>query len=246
MKLEVCLADPQSLAAAVAGGADRIELCSALELGGLTPSPGMMAVAAAARVPAYAMVRPHAGDFVFDTRDLDTMLRDIDAIRAAGLAGVVIGASRPDGTLDIPLLERLIGHARGLGTTLHRAIDLVPDFAEATEAAVALGVERILTSGGARTALEGMHNIAIAHAAARGRLAIMAGSGLKPGNVEPLLARGVVDEIHSSCAGPVRPSSAAASRLGFAGRTRRTTSVEVVLAMKAATERMALGGFQVI
>ena len=181
MKLEVCVADPQSLAAAVAGGADRIELCSALELGGLTPSPGMMAVAAAAQVPTYAMVRPRAGDFVFDTRDVDVMLRDIDAVHAAGLAGVVIGASRPDGMLDIRLLERLLTHAQGLGTTLHRAIDLVPDFADATEAAVALGVERILTSGGARTALEGMHNIAIAHATAKGRVAIIAGSGPQPG-----------------------------------------------------------------
>ena len=203
----------------------------------------MMAVAAATQVPTYAMVRPRAGDFVFDTRDLDVMLRDIDAVHVAGLAGVVIGASRPDGMLDVPLLERLLAHAQGLGTTLHRAIDLVPDFADATEGAVALGVERILTSGGARTALEGMHNIAIAHATAKGRLAIMAGSGVNPGNVELLLAQGVVDEIHSSCAGPVRLPSAAAARLGFAGRTHRTTSAEVVSEMKAITARMALGRF---
>lgn len=242
MKLEVCVADPDSLAAAVAGGADRIELCAALELGGLTPSPGMMALAAAGPVPAYAMVRPRAGDFVFDAREVEVMLRDIDAARAAGLAGIVIGASRPDGRLDLPLLERLISHARGLGTTLHRAVDLVPDLAAATEAAVALGVERILTSGGARTALEGMPNIAVAHATARGRLAIMAGSGLDPGNLERLLAHGTVDEIHGSCAGPARPSSAAAARLGFGGRTRRTTSVEVVRAMKAVMARVARGG----
>ena len=234
MKLEVAVADAPSLAAAVAGGADRIELCSALELGGLTPSPGLMALAAAGSVPTYAMVRPHAGDFVFDPRDVDAMLRDIDAIRAAGLAGVVIGASRPDGMLDLALLERLIAHAQGLGTTLHRAIDLVPDFAEATEAAVALGVERILTSGGARTAPAGMRNIAVAHATAKCRVAIMAGSGLNPGNVERLLARGVVDEIHSSCAGTARPCSEAAARLGFAAGARRTTSMETVSAMKAA------------
>ncbi|MFO1046894.1 MAG: copper homeostasis protein CutC [Geminicoccaceae bacterium] len=244
MKLEVCVADAQSLAAAVAGGADRIELCSALELGGLTPSPGMMALAAAARVPAYAMVRPHAGDFVFEARDLDIMLRDIDAIRAAGLAGVVIGASRPDGRLDIALLERLIAHAQGLGTTLHRAIDLVPDFAEATEAAVALGVERILTSGGAPTALEGMHNLAVAHAAAKGRLAIMAGAGLNPGNVGRLLAHGVIDEIHGSCAGAERPCAATAARLGFAVGARRTTSVAIVSAMKAAAERTTTNRLQ--
>lgn len=242
MKLEVCVADPQSLAAAVVGGADRIELCSALELGGLTPSPGMMAVAAAEAVPVYAMVRPRAGDFVFDDRDVDVMRRDIDAARAAGLAGVVIGANRPDGRLDIRLLERLIAHAKGLGTTLHRAIDLVPDFAEAAEAAVALGVERVLTSGGALTALEGMHNIAVVHATAKGRLAVMAGSGVNPETVESLLTHGVVDELHGSCAGPEVPSPQAAVRLGFGGRTRRITSVEVVQATKAVAERVTLKG----
>ena len=180
---------------------------------------------------------------MFDTRDVDVMLRDIDAVHAAGLAGVVIGASRPDGMLDIPLLERLITHAQGLGTTLHRAIDLVPDFADATEAAVALGVERILTSGGCANRPRGdaQHRHRTRHRQRppchHGRL------WPQPGNVEPLLAQGVVDEIHSSCAGPERLPSEAAARLGFASRTRRTTSAEVVFAMKAITERMALGRF---
>jgi copper homeostasis protein len=231
MILEVCVADPQSLAAAIAGGADRIELCSALELGGLTPLPGLMALAAQSGVPTYALVRPRSGDFVFDDHDTDAMLRDIDAIRAAGLAGVVIGASRPNGELDLPLLERLIAHAAGLGTTLHRAIDLVPDFAEATEAAITLRVERTLTSGGATTALDGRDTIAFMHATARGRLAIMAGSGLTPDNVAQLLE--IADEIHSSCAATI-PSSAPAIRLGFAADTRRVTDPAIVRAMKAA------------
>ncbi len=234
MKLEVCVADPQSLVAAIEGGAERIELCSALELGGLTPLPGMLALAAASGVPAYALVRPRSGDFVFDTHDVDAMLRDIDAVRRAGLAGVVVGASRPDGTLDVPVLRRLLDHAAGLGSTLHRAFDLVPDFAEATEAAVSLGVERILTSGGAATALAGLDNIAIAHAAARGRTAIMAGGGLRPDNIAPLLAAGTVDEIHSSCAGPELASAAGAVRLGFAAPARPPTDAAVVAAFKAA------------
>lgn len=234
MKLEVCVADPQSLAAAIAGGADRIELCSALELGGLTPLPGMMALAAAEPVPAYAMVRPRSGDFVFDAADMDAMLRDIDAIRAAGLAGVVIGANRPDGTLDLPVLERLLAHAEGLGSTLHRAMDLVPDFAEATEAAAALRVERILTSGGTPSALDGLDKIAIAHATAKGRVAIMAGSGLRPDNVGRLLTTGAIDEVHSSCGGEPRASADGAVRLGFAAPIRRQTDAGVVVAFKAA------------
>lgn len=237
MILEVCVADPQSLVAAIAGGADRIELCSALELGGLTPLPGMLTLAAAAPVPVYAMVRPRPGDFIVDERDMDAMRCDIDAIRAAGLAGVVLGASRPDGSLDVPVLEQLLRHADGLGSTLHRAIDLVPDLAEATEAAVALGFERILTSGGARTAPEGTANITLAHATARGRLAIMAGSGLRPDNVAEFLAAVPVDEVHSSCAGPAAASSDLAVRLGFAAPNRRVTNAGVVTAFKAALRR---------
>lgn len=234
MKLEVCVADPQSLVAAVEGGADRIELCSALELGGLTPLPGLISQAADCPVPIYALVRPRSGDFVFDNHDADAMRRDIDAIRTARLAGVVIGANLPSGELDVSLLRRLIAHADGLGTTLHRAIDLAPDFAEATEAAVALGVERVLTSGGADTALEGIDRIALIHETARGRLSVMAGSGLNPGNIGRLLAAGVADEVHSSCAGLDRPASEPAVRLGFASPVRRTTSTAIVAAMKVA------------
>ena len=233
MKLEVCVADPMSLRAAIAGGADRIELCSALELGGLTPLPGLMALAAKAPMPVYAMVRPRPGDFIYGPDEIEAMLRDIDAIRAAGLAGVVVGANRKDGRLDMPLLTRLIAQADRLGSTLHRAIDLVPDFAEATEAAVELGFERILTSGGASTALEGLGNLALAHATAAGRVAIMAGSGLNPDNVERLLDAVPVDEVHSSCAGPGMTSEDRAVRFGFAPKTRRVTDAAVVRSMKA-------------
>lgn len=232
MKLEVCVADPQSLVAAIEGGAERIELCSALELGGLTPLPGLMALAARSGIETYALVRPRSGDFVFDRHDVEAMLRDIDAVRAAGLAGVVIGANRPDGRLDEDLLARLVAHAAGLGTTLHRAIDLVPNFAEATETAIALGFERILTSGGAPTVLEGLGQLALAQATARGRIRITAGSGLRPDNVLELLAAVLVDEVHSSCAGQPTPSADGAVRLGFAAKTKRHTDAAVVRAFR--------------
>ncbi|WP_439600662.1 copper homeostasis protein CutC [Devosia sp.] len=232
--LEVCVADPQSLVAAVAGGGDRIELCSGLELGGLTPSAGLMRLAAAAPVPVYAIVRPRSGDFVCDDADVDAMLGDIDAIRAAGLAGVVLGASRPSGELDLKVLTRLRDQAAGLGSTLHRAIDLVPDFAEATEAAITLRFERILTSGGVHVALDGIDNIATAVSTSRGRIKIMAGSGLTPANVGALLAAVPVDEVHSSCASAGPAGSAPAVRLGFAAETRRRTDAAVVRAFKAA------------
>ncbi len=125
--LEVCVDDAAGLDAAIAGGADRIELCSALTLGGLTPSAGLMAIAAGAAVPVYAMIRPRGGDFVFSSRELDQMRAEIDAVRSAGLAGVVLGASRPDGMLDGSMLQALAEHAKGLGLSLHRAFDCVPD-----------------------------------------------------------------------------------------------------------------------
>ena len=232
MKLEVCVADPRSLAAAIEGGAERIELCSALELGGLTPLPGLMALAAESGIETYALIRPRSGDFVFGPDDEDAMLRDIDAVRAAGLSGVVLGASRPDGRLDDQLLARLLSHASGLDSTLHRAIDLVPDFAEATETAIALGFHRILTSGGAPTALEGLGQLALAYATAAGRIKIMAGSGVRPDNVLELLAAVPVDEVHSSCAGEPVPSAEGAVRLGFAARTRRYSDAAVVRAFR--------------
>lgn len=232
MKLEVCVADPQSLAAAIAGRAERIELCSALELGGLTPLPGLMALARESGIETYALIRPRSGDFVFDADDEAAMLRDIDAVRAAGLSGVVLGANHPDGRLDAELLARLLAHATGLGNTLHRAIDLVPDFAEATETAIALGFDRILTSGGAPTVLEGLGQLALAHATARGRIKVMAGSGVRPDNVLEILAAVPVDEVHSSCAGTPVPSAEGAVRLGFAPKAKRHTDADVVRAFR--------------
>jgi copper homeostasis protein len=233
LKLEVCLSDPTSLAAAIAGGADRIELCAALELGGLTPSPGMIGQAAESPVPIYAMIRSRPGDFVYSSEDVDAMLRDIDAVRAAGLAGVVFGANNADGTLDHKVLTRLLEQAKGLGTTLHRAFDLVPAFAEATEQAIELGFDRILTSGGAPTAPEGLGNLALTQATARGRILIMAGSGVRLENVEGILDAVAVDEVHSTCAGIDLVSEDRAVRFGFAPKTRRVTDAAVVRAMKA-------------
>jgi copper homeostasis protein len=235
--LEICVDSAEGLAAAIAGGADRIELCSALELGGLTPSPGLIRQAALAPIPVYAMVRPRPGDFIFGRADLDVMLAEIDSIREAGLAGVVLGASRPGGALDETVLGQLTNHAAGLGTTLHRAIDLVPDFDLAVDLAADLGFERILTSGGARHAVEGMDTIAAMIERAAGRVAIMAGSGVRPGNVGVLLDRLPLTQVHASCSAPAPVADAAAVRLGFADPDGRETSAEIVAELKRALRR---------
>jgi copper homeostasis protein len=232
--LEVCVADADSLAAVIEGGADRIELCSALELGGLTPGPGLIALAAQAPVPVMAMVRPRSGDFVFSGADVEAMRADIAGIRQAGLAGVVLGASKPDGRLDADVLKLLVEAGAGLSLTLHRAIDLVPDWREGVDLAVELGFERILTSGGAATAPAGRDTIAEVLAYAGERITIMAGSGVTPANVADLLAGMPLKEVHSSCAAAMPAQGEKAVSLGFAGPTRRQTKAEIVAALKRA------------
>ncbi len=228
--LEVCVDDALGLAEAVAGGADRIELCAALGIGGLTPSAGLMQLAASCGIPCYPMIRPRAGNFTFETAEVTIMRHDIRAARAAGLTGVVLGATRPDGRLDTAVLADLVAEAAGLDTTLHRAIDLCPDVGEAIETAFALGFRRILSSGGAPTAPQGRTRLGQMIAAAHGRLAIMPGSGV---TVEtwPLLAGLGVTEVHASCAArvPGQPD-----RCGFVTGSEKRTDRAKVRALRAA------------
>lgn len=231
--LEVCVDSPKGLAAAIEGGADRIELCSALELGGLTPVAGLMKAAAAAPIPVYAMIRPHAGPFIFDTADEAAMMADIDAVHAFGLEGVVIGANRPDGTLDMPLIQRLKAHAAGLGSTLHRAFDLVPDADAALEQAVELGCERILTSGCTPKAMDGLETLKRLSAKAEGRISIMPGSGVRPSNAAEILRATGAREIHGSCSSPVASQDPRAVAFGFEAPGSNQTDAAIVRQMRA-------------
>ena len=234
--LEVCVDNPQGLADAIAGGADRIELCAALDVGGLTPSAGLLRAAAASTVPVYAMVRPRAGDFCFDEAELRLMLDEIGAIAAAGLHGVVLGASRPDGQLDHRTLERLLRHAQRLelGSTLHRAIDLCPDLARATAIAIDLGFERILTSGGGLNVVQGLDGLQRCFDAAAGRVIIMPGAGVSAENVALLRARLPLREVHASCSAPLPAAAPQLLAFGFESGHRRQTSRAKVAALKAA------------
>jgi copper homeostasis protein len=231
--LEVCVDDLAGLEAAVAGGADRIELCSALALGGLTPSAGLMAIAATFDIPCNAMIRPRAGDFVFSDEEIDIMLADIEAARNAGLAGVVLGASLSDGRLDRMVLDVLVKAAKGLDLTLHRAFDLVPKIPDAVETAVKLGFSRILTSGGAKTAIEGVDGLKQAIDGAAGRISIMPGSGVSADNAAQFLDLGV-SEIHASCSSPVPAVQSRMVEFGFVPEIARHTDVAKVRALKQA------------
>ena len=231
--LEVCIDDLAGLEAAVEGGADRVELCSALALGGLTPSAGLMEIAATFDIPCNAMIRPRAGNFVYSEEEIDIMLADIEAVRHAGLAGVVLGASLTDGRLDRMVLDTLAKAAKGLDLTLHRAFDLVPGIPEAVEIAVKLGFSRILTSGGAKTAAEGLAGLKQAIDAASSRISIMPGSGISADNAAKFFELGI-SEIHASCSSPVSMPQGRVVEFGFSPDVVRHTDVAKVGALKQA------------
>lgn len=233
--LEVCVDNVHGLAAALDGGADRIELCSALDIGGLTPTQGLLRAASRSPVPVVAMIRPRGGDFCFDESETRLMLDEIDAVAAAGLQGVVLGASMPDGRLDQATLEKLVRRSRhhGLRCVLHRAIDLCPDLALATRQAIDLGFERILSSGGARSAPEGLDDLQRCFEAAANRIAIMPGAGVSADNVHLLRERLPLTDVHASCSEPLPAASPQVLAFGFDSGNRRQTSRTKVAALSA-------------
>lgn len=240
--LEICVDDAAGVDAAVAGGADRIELCSALELGGLTPSTALLEHALRTDCPIHAMIRPCAGGFVYGEDDVALMVEEIGLAIARGAAGVVVGALRPGGELDHDALARFRDAARDATIVLHRAIDLVPDRVAAVREAVALGYDKILSSGGAPTAVEGIVALAAMVAAAGERLSIIAGSGVTPDTVARIIAGTGVREVHGSASRLGPEPDAATVRLGFATGPRRVTDEATVTRLRAAINEKGSDG----
>jgi len=232
--LEICVDDAAGVDSAVAGGADRIELCSALELGGLTPAAALLDHALRAGCPIHMMIRPRAGGFLYSEDDVALMVEEIGGAVARGVGGVVVGALRPDGELDREALGRFRDAARDAAIVLHRAIDLVPDPIAAVGEAIALGYDKILSSGGAPTAVEGMTTLAAMVAAAGERLSVIAGSGVSPDNVMRIIAGTGVREVHGSASRPGPEPDAATLRLGFATGPRRVTDRTIVQRLRTA------------
>jgi copper homeostasis protein len=197
--LEVAANSVASACAAQAGGAGRVELCAALELGGLTPSQATIALARERlRIPLYVLIRPRAGDFLYDEPECEAMRRDIEACAALGCDGVVLGVLDADGDVDVARCRALMAAAGGMGVTFHRAFDLARDPRRALEAIVALGCERVLTSGGQASAMEGAALIRALVAQAAGRVSVMPGAGVNAGNLAALAAATGAREFHAS------------------------------------------------
>lgn len=198
-QLEVCVDTLDGARAALAGGAARIELCSALSEGGLTPSAGLMRAAAQLDIPCYAMIRPRCGLFHFSDVEVEIMLTDIAVAKDASMDGVVLGVQDETGGLHLRLLERLCEKAGGLGKTLHRVIDVVPDPLLALSQARTLGFERVLTSGAEPFAPDGAPLIAEMVRRAEGQISVMPGCGLTPENVARVVRETGVREVHAAC-----------------------------------------------
>lgn len=210
LALEIAAGSLGSALAAQAAGADRVELCEGLSYGGTTPSYGTLALARErVRIPLFVLVRPRAGDFLYDAREADVMLRDIEMCVCLGCDGVVIGALQADGAIDLPLCERLVAAAGSLQVTFHRAFDAARDLAQALEQVIALGCQRVLTSGGQATAMEAADRIAALVRQAAGRVIVMPGAGIDAGNVTALATLTGAREFHASAKGP------RASSMGF-------------------------------
>lgn len=244
MTLEICVDDIEGLDAAIAGGADRIELCAALALGGLTPAPSLITAARVVPIPVHMLIRPREGGFHYIAREAGLIAEDMRAAAEAGLAGVVIGASDADYGLDTNLLARLVTHAEALATargarlslTLHRAFDLCPDLTEALDTAIDLGFDRILTSGGEPKAIDGLVALETLHDRAAGRIVILAGSGIDASNAPRFLEAGL-RELHASCGAirdPAAPDQEARERrFGFTAPGRRYTDAGRVRDLKS-------------
>ncbi len=194
---EVCVESVEAAKAAQAGGAHRVELCADLLEGGITPSAGTIALARdRLSVRLHVIIRPRGGDFCYSATEFAVMLRDVATAKALGADGVVIGVLQPDGAINAEHTAELIATARPLSVTFHRAFDVTRNPFEALETLIALGVERVLTSGQEASALEGADLVAELVRRAGDRIIVMPGGGIRAGNVAKVLAATGAQEIH--------------------------------------------------
>jgi copper homeostasis protein len=202
--LEVCVESVESAIAAEHGGAHRVELCSALGDGGITPSAGLIAtVRQKIHIPMFVMIRPRASDFCYSEDEFAIMQRDVLMAKQLGADGVVLGILDLDGRIDVHRTKQLVGLAAPLQVTFHRAFDMTGDLLQSLCDVQATGAHRVLTSGGKQTAAEGAEVLKTLVERVNGSIGIMAASGIEEGNIAELLQRTGVCEVHASLRSPV-------------------------------------------
>lgn len=223
LRHEVCVQTAGGVRAALAAGADRVELCADLAAAGVTPSAGLIGWAVGAargRLGVHVLIRPRGGDFVYGAEEEEVMSRDIAAAKAAGADGVVIGALTPERTVDMTLTARLIALARPMSVTFHRAFDETADPLAAFAGVRELGADRLLTSGGAATALAGAGVIAELAGSCDGSIVVMAGRGVTEDTAAEIVRRTGVRELHFSAraSAPDLPLAERVTRIMAAAR----------------------------
>ncbi|MCE9562205.1 MAG: copper homeostasis protein CutC [Planctomycetes bacterium] len=235
--LEVCCETLADVLAAEACGADRIELCSALDIGGLTPSLGLLlATRSAVSLPMWVMIRPRGGDFVYSTDEADVMVRDIELCRGAEPAGFVFGVLHPDGRVNRDICRRLLDACGNIPAVFHRAFDRTPALTEAIGAVTELGFRRILTSGREPTAAAGARTIARVRDCAAGLVEVLPCGQVRAENLEQLLRTTGCDQFHGSFS-EVVPVGTEEGYRGYGQRMR--VSREQVAAARIELNRLA-------
>jgi len=196
--LEICTNSLQSAINAQTAGADRIELCENLMVGGTTPSFGTIALARKKlKITTNVLIRPRPGDFLYNDLEFETIIEDIHQIKKLGIDGIVCGILLPEGNIDIERTKKLVELARPLSFTFHRAFDFTPDPFQALEDVIKTGANRILTSGQQPTAYQGVHLIKELIKISNNRIIIMPGSGVNADTIEDLMETGAT-EFHMS------------------------------------------------
>jgi len=232
--IEVCVDSMESVREAIDGGADRLELCANLIIGGTTPSPYLIREAVETGVPVNVLIRPRFGDFLFTEAEKREQLESIDQLKALGAHGAVVGALLADGSLDVEFLKACREAADGLSLTLHRAFDVCRNAEEALEQAIELGFDTILTSGQKATAVQGAQMLARLTEQAGKRIVIMPGGGVNAGNIAQLRAATGARAFHLS-----------AKKTVESGMTFRRAGVPMGLEMMSEFERFVTDAWQV-
>ena len=244
VKFEICSGSLQSALNAQEAGAHRVELCSALSLGGIAPSYGFIEMARKRlKIDVNVLIRPRQGDFLYDSDEIAVMIRDIIACAQMGVNGVVIGALDPFGNVDVDACRAMVAVAKhhGMSVTFHRAIDRACNIMAALEDIISLGADRVLSSGGKRTSYEGLETLAKMNEVAAGRIIIMPGGGVNAGNIKEILTVSGAGEIHFSGSDTIQSDMVYREGVSFTPEilggdfTRSESSVEKIMQTIQAT-----------